>query len=264
MELAIDTSSNTASIALSGEGEILAELTWKTAQNHTIELLPNLAHLLHQAKIDQSCVEAVFVTKGPGSFNGLRVGISAAKGLAFSLNIPLLGISTLEVEAYPFAYTRLPLRPICKAGHEEIATALYQQRVNEWYRLEEEHLTTAKALCQQTRQETLFCGEIPPDIINEIRQKLGKQAIIPQTCTRLRRAGFLAMLGWQRLTRGEEDDPATLQPLYLRPPHITKPKQKSTPVTLSRRSAGACPPPKPRINLGATLLRYAQNDKQGR
>jgi len=226
MELAIDTSSNTPSIALSHKGSILAELTWQSPQNHTVELLPNLVRLLEQAKTVLNSIEAIIVAKGPGSFNGLRVGMSTAKGLAFSLHIPLLGISTLETEAYPFAYTGLPLCPIHQASREEIATALYQQKDNEWRCLEKEHLSTVDALCQQIRQETLFCGEIPPHIVEELRQILGRQALIPQASIRLRRAGFLTMLAWQKLNGGEQDDPATLQPLYLRPPHITKPKGK--------------------------------------
>jgi tRNA threonylcarbamoyl adenosine modification protein YeaZ len=226
MELTIDTSSNTASIALSHEGDILAELTWQSAQNHTVELMPNLVRLLEQAKTTPNSMEAIVVAKGPGSFNGLRVGMSVAKGLAFSLQIPLLAISTLEAEAYPFAYTGLPLCPIHQVGRNEIATALYQHKDNEWRCLEEEHLSTIGALCQQIRQETIFCGEIPPEIANEIGQNLGKRAIVPQASVRLRRAGFLAMLAWQRLNGGERNDPASLQPLYLRPPHITRPKER--------------------------------------
>ena len=233
MELAIDTSSNTASVALSHKGEPLASLTWKTAQNHTMELLPNLLCLLQQAKVDISSIEAIIVAKGPGSFNGLRVGISTAKGLASALNVPLLGVNTLEAEAHPFAFTGLPLRPVHKAGRDEIATALYQQKDNEWQCLEEEKLTTVKTLCRRIKRKTLFCGEIPSDIMNEIQQSLGSQAIISQSNS-LSRASSLAILGWQKLSRGEQDDPATLQPLYLRPPHITKPRDKTPPfVTLS-------------------------------
>jgi len=187
---------------------------------------------LQQAKVELNSIEAIIVAKGPGSFNGLRVGMSTAKGLAFSLDIPLLGISTLETEAYPFACTGLPLCPIHKAGSEEIAIAFYQQKYNHWHCLEKEHLTTLDALCQQIQQKTLFCGEIPPEIVNGIQQNLGKRAIIPQT-NMLPRASFLAILGWQRLNKGEQDDPVTLQPLYLRPPHITKPKERYPPVTLS-------------------------------
>lgn len=233
MELAIDTSSNIASIALSHKGEILTELTWQSVQKHTIELMPNLTYLFHQARVGTNSIEAIVVAKGPGSFNGLRVGVSVAKGLAFSLNIPLLGVSTLEAEAYPFAYTELLLCPIHGAGREEVAAALYQQKDNEWHCLEKEHLAKVEALCQGIKQETIFCGEIPPEIANEIRRNLGRRAIIPQASTRLRRAGFLAMLGWQKLNRGERDDPASLQPLYLRPPPITKPKERSPCVTLS-------------------------------
>jgi len=233
MELAIDTSSNTASVALSHKGEPLASLTWKTAQNHTRELLPNLLCLLQQAKVEISSIEAIIVAKGPGSFNGLRVGISTAKGLASALNISLLGVNTLEAEAHPFAFTGLPLRPVHKAGREEIATALYQQKDNEWQCLENENLTTVKTLCRRIKRKTLFCGEIPPDIMNEIQQSLGSQAIISQSNS-LSRASSLAILGWQKLSRGEQDDPVTLQPLYLRPPHITKPRDKTPPFfTLS-------------------------------
>ena len=231
MELAIDTSSNIVSVALSHEGEVLASLTWQTIQNHTIELLPNLVCLLQQVRVELDSIGAIIVAKGPGSFNGLRVGISTAKGLASALNIPLLGVNTLEAEAYPFAFTGLPLRPIHKAGREEIATALYRQKDNEWQCLEVENLATVKTLCRRIKQKTLFCGEIPADIIREIQQNLGKQAIISQSNSPSR-ASSLAILGWRKLSRGEQDDPAKLQPLYLRPPHITKPRDKTPLLSL--------------------------------
>lgn len=225
MELSIDTSSSTVSVALSHKGRIVASLTWQTTQNHTIELLPNLVCLLQQSKVELGSIEAIIVAKGPGSFNGLRVGISTAKGLASALNIPLLGVNTLETEAYPFAFTGLHLRPIHKAGREEIATALYWQKDNEWQCLEAENLTTVKTLCRRIKQKTLFCGEIPAEIISEIQQNLGRRAIISQSnCPS--RASSLAILGWRKLISGERDDPVTLQPLYLRLPHITKPKDK--------------------------------------
>jgi len=228
MELAIDTSSNTTSVALSHKGEILASLSWQTARNHTIELMPNLVCLLQQAKVELDSIEAIIVARGPGSFNGLRVGISTAKGLASALNIPLLGVNTLEAEAHPFAFTGLPLRPIHKAGREEIATALYRQKDNEWQCLEAENLTTVKILCRRIKQKTLFCGEIPADIVSEIQQNLGRRAIISQGNSPPR-ASSLTILGWRKLNKGEQDDLVTLQPLYLRPPHTTKPRDKTPP-----------------------------------
>src|SRR4030043_2225444 len=100
MELAIDTSTESCSIGLSHQGDTIAELTWHSGQNHTVELVPNIVRLLNPTKISTQSLRAVFVAKGPGSFNGLRVGISTAKGLAFSLSITMAGISTLEIEAY--------------------------------------------------------------------------------------------------------------------------------------------------------------------
>jgi tRNA threonylcarbamoyladenosine biosynthesis protein TsaB len=226
MELTIDTSSNVVSVALSHKGEILASLTWQTRQNHTVELLPNLVCLVQQVKVELRSIEAIIVAEGPGGFSGLRVGISTAKALASVLDVPLLGVNTLEVEAYPFAFTGLPLRPIQRSGREEIATALYRQKDNEWQCLEAENITTLKALCRRTKQKTLFCGEIPAHITNKLQQNLGRRAIIVQTNSFFR-AASLVTLGWQKLSKGERDDPVTLQPLYLRPPHITKPSEKT-------------------------------------
>ena len=227
MELAIDTSSNTAGLALSHQGRLLTDLTWQSAHNHTVELMPNILRLLQQANTGPTALDTVVVAKGPGSFNGLRVGMSVAKGLAFVLGIRLLGISTLEAEAYPFAHTGLPLRPLHKAGRDEIATALYQRVDNEWLCLEAEHLTTLDALCRQTQQETLFCGEGLPEMMMQIERDLGRLARTPDT-THPSRVVSLAMLGWERLSSEEEDELATLQPLYLRPPHITKPSERRT------------------------------------
>ena len=225
MELAIDTSTDFCGIGLFHQGETIAELTWHSGQSHTIELVPNIVRLLEQAKTSPQSIGAVFVAKGPGSFNGLRVGISTAKGLAFALTIPLVGISTLEVEAFPFAFTKLPLCPIHNAGRGEIATALYQQN-DDWHCINPEHITSVDTLCQQIKQKTLFCGEIPMPVIEQLQQSLGKHAIIPDHTARLRHACYLAALGWQRLNRGQTDNPASLQPLYLRQPPITQRKVK--------------------------------------
>ncbi len=226
MQLAIDTSTTTASLALVQDGEVLVELTWRCEQNHTIELLPRLTHLLNQNKLSLQSVSCIIVARGPGSFNGLRVGVSTAKGLAFSLGVPIVGISTLEVEAYQHAETGLPICPIFNAGREEIATAIYQKKGNRWRQLTAEHITTVEALCSQITTKTIFCGEFIPFIATRLRKQLKQRAIISTSAARLRRASFLAELGQQRLKAGNYDDLATLQPLYLRRPAITKPKHR--------------------------------------
>jgi len=226
MQLAIDTSTDTASLALVQDSEVLAELTWRCRQNHTAELLSSLAHLLNQASQNLQSASGIIVARGPGSFNGLRVGISTAKGLAFSLGIPIVGISTLEVEAYQHAETGLPICPIFNAGREEIATAIYQKKRNEWCQLVSQHLTTVETLCSQITTKTIFCGEFIPFIATQLRKKLRQKAIIPPSAALFRRASFLAELGLNRLKAGDYDNPATLQPIYLRRPPITIPKHR--------------------------------------
>jgi len=223
MLLAIDTSTDTASIALV-QGEAPAELTWHCGQNHTVELLPRLARLLSEAKVGLQAISCVIVARGPGSFNGLRVGISTAKGLAFSLGIPIIGISSLEVIAYQHAETGLPICPIFNAGRGEIATAMYQKKDNKWCQLVAEHIATVDALCSEITTKTIFCGEIVPLIANQLRKQLKQKAII--ATTEPRRASLLAELGRQWLEAGDYDNPTTLQPLYLRRPAITQPKHR--------------------------------------
>jgi len=222
--LAIDTSTDTASLALVQNGQVLAESTWHCEQNHSVELLPRLARLLNETKVDLQSIGCVMVAKGPGSFNGLRVGISIAKGLAFSLGIPMIGISSLELEAYRHAETGLPICPIFNAGRGEIATAMYQKKDDKWCQLASEHITTVEALCSEITTKTIFCGEFVPLIANQLRKRLKRRAVIPTT--ELRRASLLAELGKQRLEAGDYDNPATLQPLYLRRPAITQPKHR--------------------------------------
>lgn len=225
MQLAIDTSTDTASIALVQGSEVLAELTWQCGQNHSVELLPRLTHLITQAKLNLQSVDCVIVARGPGSFNGLRVGISTAKGLAFSLGIPIIGISTLEVTAYQHAETGLPICSVSNAGRGEIAAAVYQNKHDRWCQLTAEHITTVETLCSRIATKTLFCGEFIPLVAAQIRRQLKQKAIIPPSAAIFRRASFLAELGHQRLQADSYDNVATLQPLYLRRPPITTPKR---------------------------------------
>ncbi len=224
MQLAIDTSTDSASLALVQDGKVLAEATWRCGQNHSVELLPRLAHLLNEAKVEIQTIGCVIVAKGPGSFNGLRVGLSTAKGLAFSLKVPIIGISSLELEAYRHAETGLPICPIFNAGRGEIATALYQKRDNKWCQLTAEHITTVDALGSEISGKTIFCGEYVAVIASQLKKKLKQRAIIPPT--QLRSASLLAELAKERFKAGDYDHPATLQPLYLRRPAITQPKHR--------------------------------------
>jgi len=226
MQIAIDTSTETASLALSRDGAMLAETTWRCGQNHTVQLLTTLSSLLKQTGLRPADANGIVVALGPGSYNGLRVGLSTAKGLAFSLSIPLVGISTLAAEAYQAALGRqeLPVCAIHNAGRGEISEAIYALEGDELAQIEGEQVTTLQTLCDRISARTVFCGDYVPVIATDLKRMLGEKAVIMSGVANVRRAGFLAELGFRRLSAGDCDDPATLQPLYLRAPPITQPK----------------------------------------
>lgn len=224
MLLALDTSTRFASIALyDGEG-VQGEHTWRVDQNHTEELMPRVASLLAGAHVAPDALTGVAVALGPGSFNGLRVAMSAAKGLALALRIPLVGFSTLEALAYQHGSLSLPVRPILEGGGREFATSLYKVQRNHWTQIEEPHLASLDDICAATTQRTLLCGEISSAVAAQLRARLD-QAIIAPPAANARRAGYLAELGWLSIAEGRADNAATLQPLYLRRPHITEAKK---------------------------------------
>jgi len=186
--------------------------------------MPRLTGLLEQSRLKFEAVTGIVVATGPGSFNGLRVGVSTAKGIAFSLGIPVVGISTLEMTAYGHTETGLPVCPIINAGRSEVAAALFQQKNGELQKTTPEHITTIDILCSETDSKTIFCGELTQATIDELNERLGDKAIIPSPSARLRRPGYLAELGFKRLQAGIYDNPAVLQPVYLRKPPITQHK----------------------------------------
>src|SRR5262249_88991 len=109
--LAIDTSTALASVALY-DGRVLAEATSIAGQDHSRQLLPRIEDLLGAVQRSKSDLTALGVALGPGSFNGLRVGIATAKALAFARGLPIVGIETLRVTAYPFRRAGRPIRPL--------------------------------------------------------------------------------------------------------------------------------------------------------
>ncbi len=226
MLVAIDTSTEIASIALVKDGITLTEITWCSRQNHTVQLLPNLEHLLKLNGSTPADITGVVVAKGPGSFNGLRVGISAAKGLAFSLDIPIVGVDSLEAEAYQYAYTSMPICPIFNAGRNEITTALFQKQTDGWKRLLEDQITTVDKLTLEIKEKTMFCGEYLPAVSLKLVSQLVDKVVVASPTTDLRRASYLAELGMTKINNSETDNAATLQPIYLRRPPITIAKHK--------------------------------------
>jgi len=99
MLLAIDTSTEWIGIALFNGTNVLAEQTWRSKNYHTVELIPAIKDMLTKTQTKPSSLTGVGVALGPGSFTGLRIGLSAAKGIALGQNLPVAGIPSLEILA---------------------------------------------------------------------------------------------------------------------------------------------------------------------
>jgi len=226
MELAIDTSTNMAGVALSEEGEPLREISWLTKHNHTIELIPTIDSILKQQGATIGDLKYFIVAKGPGSFNGLRVGLSTAKGLSFPNQIPLVTIGTLETIAFAHAGTGLAVCPILNAGRNDISTALFQTQNGQWQKLKEEYISTVENLIAEIKSETILCGEIDAEKADSFKRALGPKAIFIEESDHASRVSCLCRLGWRRIKAGDFDDIRAVQPLYLKRPSITVPKKR--------------------------------------
>ena len=214
--LAIDTATAAASVALWSPYQVLAEETWLSNSNHTVELMPTIARLLERQKLRPAALKGLAATRGPGSFTGMRIGLSLAKGLALALNVPLVAIPTLEVLAYAQSTHFLPVRCLLKAGRGRLCWADFRWRHKRWQQQGDIALGRAEDIVQGVRERTLFCGEIGEHEVRLIRQSLGAAAVIASPAEGLRRASYLAELAHRRLARAEAD-PLTVSPIYLVP-----------------------------------------------
>lgn len=225
MLLAIDTSTKYAGVALSSGDSHLRSYCWHSLYNHTAELAPAIAHVLQAQKASHTELDAVAVALGPGGFSALRVGISAAKGVALALNAQILGVGTLELQAYPYADTGMPICPLLEAGRGEVATALFQASGGRWKKLQDEHLCTLGELVESISKPTIFCGETVENHRVFLQQALGDTATIIGFSAWPSRLWALSALATERLRQRDTDNLTTLQPLYLRRPSIGPPKQ---------------------------------------
>jgi tRNA threonylcarbamoyladenosine biosynthesis protein TsaB len=220
MLLALDTATRQASVALYDERGVRAETSWYSADNHTVELMPRVVEMLAQQGVEPGDLSAVAMTIGPGSFTGLRIGLSVAKGLAVGRGVSLLGIPTLDVLAQALLGQRMPVRAVLRIGRGRYVVGDYRIGREHWHRTARDRLAAAEQVPEGIRERTLFAGEIDAALRDVIEAALGSDAALAPPAAQLRRAGFLAELGWLRLQRGERDDPASLQPVYMhtRPP----------------------------------------------
>jgi tRNA threonylcarbamoyladenosine biosynthesis protein TsaB len=223
MELSIDTASEIASVALSREGVLEAEVSWRCRRNHTVELLSSIDRVLAQMGATKQDLAAVFVSNGPGMYTGLRVAVSTAQGLAYALRLPVVAIGRLELDAYQHAAFPGRIVAVHRAGRGELAWAAYRSRP--WRQITAPRLDWPPEVVRRARGRTLFCGEVDEELAKAAEEALGARAVIASPAASVRRAAFLAELGRRRLAAGEGQDAASLRVVYLRPPAISPKKR---------------------------------------
>lgn len=218
MLLAIDTATRWAGIALHDGDNVIAEKGWQCLNTQTIELAPAIGDMLAQASLSPADLKGIAVALGPGSYTGLRVGLALAKGLALANGIPMVGVPTLDIVAASFGPMPESLLAVVAAGRGRVSASRYHWHGGQWQSKEEAKTETWEGLLSQMSGEaTLFAGEITPAASKLIRAA-SREYRLASPASSVRRAGYLAELGWRRLRKGLADDSRDLAPLYARDP----------------------------------------------
>src|SRR5690554_6663319 len=123
--LAIDTTTAVCSAALADEGQLLAEVTTNIPRTHSQRLMPLVDSLFQETGLTPQDLDLLAVTRGPGSFTGLRIGIATIKGLGLALDIPVVGASSLQVLAHNFGGEAY-VCPVLNARRDQVYTALFE------------------------------------------------------------------------------------------------------------------------------------------
>jgi tRNA threonylcarbamoyladenosine biosynthesis protein TsaB len=219
MLLAVDTSTIQMGLALYDGAQVIGESLWHSRHYHTVELAPAVADLFARSGLKIDAVQALGIALGPGSFTSLRVGLAFVKGLALARHLPLIGIPTLDVVAAAQGVRDLPLAAVLQAGRGRLALGWYEAGGRGWESRGRALVTTVDELAESIQKPTIVSGELTADE----RQRLARKrvnVVLPSPVACVRRPAVLAELAWERWRAGEQDDAASLAPIYL---HVSDP-----------------------------------------
>jgi tRNA threonylcarbamoyladenosine biosynthesis protein TsaB len=207
--LALDTSTSVASVALYDGRQVLSETTWLAGREHSTRLLVEVDLALGRIGRSRESLTGLVVAHGPGSYTGVRVALSVAKGLAGGLGRPAWGVGSLEVLALAAEPACLPVRAVIEAGRGRYATGLFLDGAARG----EPQLATCEQLTRLIADDTLVIGEVR----HGDREVLltNRHVRLATAAAGARRAGFLAELGWRLAQAGVPGDPAALDAVYV-------------------------------------------------
>lgn len=210
--LGVETSGPYTSLGLM-DGERGQELNYRErpfAHSEMINVLFEI--LLKQTGLLSSSVDLVAVSVGPGYFTALRVGLSFAKALAFSLEIPLISVNTLDAIASQAPDVDIPVIVLVEAQGDFLYAAKYRKEKGKTLREKDPALLR---LQEVQKEEALFVGSGAIKFSEELKK-------LPEPCPDFPSGLTVAAIGLERFSSGERDDPVSLEPFYMKLPDIKK------------------------------------------
>ena len=216
--LAIDTATMVSSVAVADEKKLLAELTVQTRLTHSETLLPHIQQVLEMSGVAKKQLTGVAVSLGPGSFTGLRIGLGAAKAIAYGLDIPIIGVPTTEALAWHYPVPNVVTVPFIDAQKGNVYSAVYAWQngtIAELLPVQVYTLDEALELCQKQEGTVIAVGDMVQKKLAG-REDLPANLQIPPQHMLMPRAANVAMAGLARLSQGRLDSVMNLEPIYIR------------------------------------------------
>jgi len=216
--LALETSTLVSSVALVTEETLVAEVTLQTKLTHSERLMPHVSAILEMADLTPKQITAIAISIGPGSFTGLRIGLATAKALSYALQIPLVGVPTLNALAFGCAFPGLYLSPLLDAQKGNVYQAVFEQSAAGLKQIGDTRVVACStALEELTKLDrpVVVLGEGAILHRNEIAA-VGENLILPSPQLIIPRAASVGLLGQQMLNNGVRHDVMTMEPLYIR------------------------------------------------
>ncbi len=213
--LGIETATVICSVGVARDEQIIGEIRLAVKNIHAEVLAASVHDLLALLNVPFTALDGIAVSVGPGSFTGLRIGLATAKGLAFSLSKPLMGIETLQAQAAAVASTDGFIVPVLRARQNEVYASRYLVTGNDLVQAQPAAVFSLTEFAKWLAPPAILCGN-GVSMLAGAGLLDGQQDIevIPETRCVLS-GGKIAELGFRRLQRGEADDAATLEPRYV-------------------------------------------------
>lgn len=215
--LGVDTATRRASVGVLIDGVVIVEQSQVAESNHAVSLLPLIADVLRQAHCSVGDLEVVAVSAGPGSFTGLRIGLSVAKGLARATGLRLVAVPTLEALAATVDDHHGTVCTLLDARRGELYAACFAAAPSGCTRLTADTLVTPEALLPQLPTPCVVVGDAVVRYGAWLREQLGARVTLLPFETHGPRGGVVARLGGERLRAGQCDPLPDMEPFYIRP-----------------------------------------------